>query len=255
MTSTAASATVCAVTDAPPPNGHALLDFNSPLSDAKSYELIAGLGDLRDKTVVDYGCGWAELLLRAVEHAPGATGVGVDGDDYAIARGTANARARGIADRVRLELGDVTTWDGPVADVAISIGASHAWGDARAVLEAMRTRIRPGGRLLLGDGYWEREPSDTLREMFQGDALGTFEELVDLALESGYRVLRLTTASQDEWDSFESRWCGARELWLLDNPDHPEAAAVQKVVDDHRDLWIKGYRGVLGFAYLTLARR
>ncbi|MFI9816669.1 SAM-dependent methyltransferase [Saccharothrix variisporea] len=243
------------MTDAPPPNGHAFLDFNSPLSDARSYDLIASLGDLRGSTVVDYGCGWAELLLRAVEHEPTARGVGVDGDEHAIERGRANARARGLSERVELHLGDVTTWDGPTADVAVSMGSSHAWGGTLQTLAALHERIRPGGLLLLGDGFWERPPLEHIAEAFAGDALGSLDELVDAAMEAGFRLFNLTTASLDEWDGFESRWCLARERWLAEHPDHVEAAEVRRIVDEHRDLWLKGYRGSLGFAYLTLARR
>ncbi|MFD0200991.1 MULTISPECIES: SAM-dependent methyltransferase [Saccharothrix] len=236
-----------------PLNGHALLDFNSPLSDAKAYDLINSLRTAPGQRVVDYGCGWAELLLRAVEHLPDARGLGVDSDDYAITRGRANVEARGLTSRVTLELADVTTWQADPADVTISIGASHAWGGTKATLDAMHARTRPGGTLLLGDGFWEQPPNAKSAEIF-GDDFGTLPDLVDLALTCGYRLLNLTTASLDEWDSFESRWCAAREHWLLENPDHPKATEVRAIVDDHRDGWLKGYRGHFGLAYLTLAR-
>lgn len=238
-----------------PPNGHTYLDFNAPLSDSKSYDLVNTLFPLGGATVVDYGCGWAELLLRTVAHEPGATGLGVDSDDYAIDRGNANIAARGLGSRVRLELADVTEWRTEPADVVFSIGASHAWGGTKATLEAMHSRLKPGGRLLLGDGYWAAEPNARTLEIFPRDEFGTLDELVDLAMSCGYRLLNLATATRDEWDAFESRWCAGRERWLLANPDHPDAAEARKVVDDHRDSWLKGYRESLGFAYLTLARR
>jgi cyclopropane fatty-acyl-phospholipid synthase-like methyltransferase len=237
-----------------PLNGHALLDFNSPLSDAKAYDLIASLHLRPGQRIVDYGCGWAELLIRAVEQEPNARGLGVDSDDYAITRGRANVEARGLQDRVTLDLADVTGWEAEPADVAISMGASHAWGGTKGTLEAMRARIRPGGTLLLGDGFWERPPGAKSLEIFGEEEFGTLADLVDLAMACGYRLLSLTTATLDEWDSFESRWCAARERWLLEHPDHPQADEVRAVVDDHRDGWLKGYRGEFGFAYLTLAR-
>jgi hypothetical protein len=36
------------------------------------------------------------------------------------------------------------------------------------------------------------------------------------------------------------------------HPGHPRAAEVRKQVDEHRSLWLRGYRNVLGLAYLTL---
>ncbi|XVS62542.1 SAM-dependent methyltransferase [Actinosynnema sp. CA-299493] len=237
-----------------PLNGHALLDFNSPLSDGKAYDLIGSLHLRPGERVVDYGCGWAELLLRAVEHEPNVRGLGVDSDDYAITRGRANAEARGLASRVTLEPADVTTWETGPADVAISIGSSHAWGGTKQTLAAMHARLRPGGTLLLGDGFWERPPNAKSVELFGEDEFGTLSDLVDLTTAGGYRLLNLATATPDEWDSFESRWCASRERWLLEHPDHPQSAEVRSIVDDHRDAYLKGYRGHLGFAYLTLAR-
>jgi hypothetical protein len=80
-------------------------------------------------------------------------------------------------------------WDAPAADVAICVGASHAWGGTAAALDALRLLVRPGGRVL-----------------------------------------------------------------LLANPDDPEAERVRAKADEHRKRWLRGYRRVLGFAYLTLAR-
>lgn len=240
----------------PPPNGHKYLDFNSPLSDARAYDLINSLQPLAGSTVVDYGCGWAELLLRIAETDPAARGIGIDGDESAIDRGLANATARGLSRTVRLDLADVTEWETEHVDVAISIGASHAWGGTRQTLEAMHARVRPGGKLLLGDAFWDKPPTAELLERLDAtpEEWGTLAELVDLAMATGFRLLSLSVASMDEWDSFESRWCAARERWLLENPDAPEHAEVRAVVDEHRDAWLHGYRGYWGFAYLTLAR-
>ena len=62
----------------PGPSGHTYLDFNAPLSDRRAAALVAGVGPLADKSVLDLGCGWAELLLRILAGEPTATGVGID---------------------------------------------------------------------------------------------------------------------------------------------------------------------------------
>lgn len=50
------------------------------------------------------------------------------------------------------------------------------------------------------------------------------------------------------------RGSGDRETWLLGNPHHPDAASVTSELDNLQALWLRGYRGVLGFVYLTLGK-
>ncbi|MEU5848208.1 SAM-dependent methyltransferase [Saccharopolyspora shandongensis] len=225
---------------------HADLDFNAPMSDARAEELIAALAPLDSAEIVDLGCGWAELLLRLLEAEPSATGIGIDTTDEELSRGRRNAEARGVAERVRLAQGDAGSWDG-TADVAISIGSSHAWGGTRQALEAIRPRLRLGGRLLLGEAF-----RDTASMRNDLDVDLSLAELVELTEECGFRMLRLATAGTDEWDGFESRWCGALEKWLLTNPTAAGHDEVRALADEHRTRWLRGYRGLVGFAYLVL---
>ncbi|WP_308425100.1 DUF1203 domain-containing protein [Wenjunlia tyrosinilytica] len=238
---------------------HRDLDFNSPLSDVRAVGLIHSLRPLAGARILDLGCGWAELLLRLLEAEPTATGVGVDTHEAALERGRANAAARGLSDRVRLEAADAVATaangtGGPV-DVVTAIGVTHAWGGARHTLEAVRPLLRPGGRFLFGEGFWERPPTARASAGLKArpEDFLSLSELVDLAIGCGYRPLAVSVANADEWDSFESRWCGGLERWLLEHPADPAAGKVRAVADEHRDGWLGGYRGVLGFAYLTLA--
>ena len=67
------------------------LTFNAPLSDARAAELLRSVRPFGHGLVADLGCGWAELLIRALEAEETATGVGVDSDADAIGRGRAAA--------------------------------------------------------------------------------------------------------------------------------------------------------------------
>lgn len=73
------------------------LTFMTPLSEARADELVGFLAEDLRGTVLDIGCGWAELLLRAVAAAPDARGVGVDTDAASIEHGRRLLEQRGLA--------------------------------------------------------------------------------------------------------------------------------------------------------------
>jgi SAM-dependent methyltransferase len=186
--------------------------------------------------------------------APRAKGRGVDSDDRLIARGRTNAAARGVSDRVELVVGDASTASAP-ADVVINIGAEHVYGDQPTALARLAALVRPGGAILFGTGFWQRPPT-----VDEAAALGAtpadqqdLAGLVELAIGAGLRPLNIQTANEDEWNAFESGYLADWEEWLARNPDDPEAPGRRAEADRHRTEWLRGYRGVLGFAYLTLA--
>ena len=74
----------------------------------------------------------------------------------------------------------------------------------------------------------------------------------DRRAELGFRPAWIETATEAEWEEFESGYQADEEEWLAAHPDHPEAAEIRQRVDEHRSYWLRGYRGLLGFAYLTL---
>jgi SAM-dependent methyltransferase len=232
---------------------YAELEFNAPMSSARASELIASLQPLAGASIVDLGCGWAELLLRLLADEPSARGIGVDADHALLARAQRNADARVLTDRLRLECANAADWSGD-ADIAIVIGASHAFGGTQSTLDAVRGFLRPGGRLLFGEGIWDQAPTPRALEALdaQPGDLTPVDELADLCLALGYQIGALATATLEEWDAFESGFCAGRERWLARNPDAPNAAEVRAEINKQRDRYRRGYRGVLGFAYLTL---
>lgn len=237
------------------------LDFNGPLSDARAERLIRCLGPLDGARVVDIGCGWGELLLRLVEAAPTATGIGVDQSMRDIAHARSLAEARGLADRVTFESADVANWATPHhVDVVLNVGASHVWGGDPVIhtanaLTAMRGMLEPGGLALFGECFWETTPTQNQLEIMEDiprDQYGTFAELVDVALSHGFEPVDVGQATLDEWDVFESGHGRTYTTWLTTNPQAPDAAKVREMAASHRRRWQRGWRGVTGFAYLSL---
>ncbi|GAB3878091.1 class I SAM-dependent methyltransferase [Kibdelosporangium lantanae] len=225
----------------------ARMRWNTPLSETHADLLLDRLDP--GGRVVDLGCGWGELLIRAVERS-GGQGVGVDNDPVVLARGRAAVRERGVA--VEFVEAEAASWSG-TADRAICVGSSHAYGGTRAALEDLAKVVTPGGRLLFGDGFWQSPPTPAALEIF-GDETLTLAELADTARAAGWRVLHLSTADQLEWDDFESTSRAGWQEWLLANPADPRADETREWLDTREHQYLRTYRGVLGLAYLVLGK-
>jgi hypothetical protein len=125
-----------------------------------------------------------------------------------------------------------------------------------AALAELRRLVAPGGRVLLGESFWHRPPSEAeLAAMWPGTTAGEFRDLaglVDAAVGAGFRPAWIETATLEEWEDFESGYQCDEEEWLAAHGDHPKAAELRERVDQHRSYWLRGYYGLLGQAYLTL---
>ncbi|MCP2328388.1 SAM-dependent methyltransferase [Hamadaea flava] len=231
------------------------LQFMAPLSAQRAADLVAGLAVRRPATIVDVGSGWGELLLRLLTALPEAQGVAIDTHGPDLDRGRASAEQRGLADRASFVAGEAGR-HAQAADLVISIGAYQAFGTISEALAELRKLVHPGGRLLFGAEFWERPPTEAeLGRMWPGidaDACLYLADLVDAAVTAGFRPLRIGTATADEWAEFESGLAADIEEWILDHPDHPETAGLRDKLDAQRSIWLRGHRGVMGFAYLTL---
>lgn len=235
------------------------LVFHGPLGEERAARLVRRLAPLLAEggTVLDIGCGWGELMLRLLAAAPGARGVGLDLNEADLARGRANAEARGLGARVDFRAEDATASAVDPAEVVLCLGARQALADDLPTgLAALRARVRPGGHVLLAEGFWEREPSPAeLAASWPGAAASDHTDLatlVDTAVAAGFRPSWTETATREEWEDFESGYQSDVEDWLAANPSHPLAPATRERVDAHRTSWLRGYRETLGIAYLTL---
>ncbi|MGW1953673.1 SAM-dependent methyltransferase [Streptomyces sp. NPDC001920] len=237
------------------------LAFHGPLSEARAHRLVERLTRTKPATVLDIGCGWGELMLRVLAAAPDANGVGIDIKAEDLARGRRNAEARGLAQRVEfVEESALGTSRGP-ADLVLCVGASQALSTAQPphhtidALRALRRLVTDGGRVLLGEGFWERTPTPAELSGMWPKAAATdhhdLATLLDLAVDAGFRPEWTETANADEWEEFESAYQADVEVWLAEHPGHPLAAETRERLDRHRAQWMS-YRGVLNLAYLTL---
>jgi len=243
---------------------HVDLTFMAPLSEERAAKLIDFVSAKLVGTVIDVGCGWAELLIRILQVAPNARGIGVDMQESSIAHAQTLAVKRGIDGRITLVNGDARKHSPGSADAAVCIGASQIWGppveakmplDYRSALRAVRAMVKAGCPVVYGEGIWTATPTPDAVAPLAGrpDEHVFLPDLLDIARDSGFAIVQVHQASLDEWDAFESGYTARYARWLASHPaDHPDASTVRTKMEAQRNAYFKGYRGVLGMAYLAM---
>lgn len=224
----------------------------APVSDENLTRLISRLELPKGGRVLDLGCGLGEWLLAALDAFPDAEGVGVDNSASALEQAQESATTRKLTGRVTFEEADAAEWEGGEFDVVLCVGASHALGGLAKALPAARRHLRPGGRLLLGEGVWEGPPTPEALTAMQAEP-GDFHELGNLVTDLrrfGFEPGFGHVSTPAEWDNYEWSWTGALATWALEEPD--ERAGALETARTHRQEWLAGYRGQLGFVTLVL---
>ncbi|MCK7622374.1 class I SAM-dependent methyltransferase [Streptomyces sp. RS10V-4] len=230
---------------------HAGHPIKSPLDDASVRRLLDRGLPRGDERVLDLGCGTAEWLLRALATRPHVHAEGVDVSAAALAQARHAAAGLGVADRLvlhRLPAADFVSAE--PFDVVLSFGAAHAFGGLLPTLAAARRHLAPGGRVLIGDGFWERPPSPEAIEM-----LGDFTDLattLDRVVADGWTPVDGHVSTRRELDAYEWACWGSLASWALDNPADPDSREALETATTRRTEWLRVYRDTWGFVSLVL---
>ncbi|MFB7462378.1 SAM-dependent methyltransferase [Streptomyces sp. NPDC056224] len=223
----------------------------APLSDHTVHGLLERGLPRGDERVLDLGCGGGEWLLRCLRMHEGVRAHGVDISEPALDRARSAADRLAVADRLTLHhqpASDHTSAD--PYDLVLSVGAAHAFGGLLPTLEAAGKHLAPGGHLLIGDGFWQQEPSPEAVEM-----LGDFADLagtLDNVAAAGWTPVFGHVSSREELDSYEWSWSGSLAAWALDHPEDPDAPDALAASALHRREWLSVYRETWGFVTLLL---
>ena len=199
----------------------------SPLSDRRVESLLDLMPLPAKARVLDVGCGQATLLLRLVERY-GVSAVGIDrsADALALARAAFAERApEADVEFQRIAAADFTAEPGSF-DAVCALGGPHL-GDGLADSWRQLTHwVRPGGSLLLGEGFWQAPPPAAYLEVTGIPADSMLEHWQNIAIgrDLGLHLLYCCVSSRAEWDAFEGRIMHNFERRARDEPGDEELA-------------------------------
>ncbi|MEW2516364.1 class I SAM-dependent methyltransferase [Streptomyces sp. NPDC046870] len=230
---------------------HADHPIAAPLDDDSVRRLLERGIPRGGERILDLGCGGGEWLVRALSTYPQVRAEGVDVSESSLAHARDTARALGVHERLLLHHEDAADFTASHAfDLVLSVGATHAFGGLLPTLAAARKHLAPGGRVLIGDGFWAREPSPEAVEM-----LGNLADLpttMDRVIADGWTPVHGHISTRRELDDYEWAWTGALASWALDHPDDPDSSQALAAATTHRDEWLRVYRDAFGFLCLIL---
>ncbi|MBT2447762.1 class I SAM-dependent methyltransferase [Streptomyces sp. ISL-43] len=230
---------------------HADHPIKAPLDDDSVSRLLERGLPRGDERVLDLGCGTAEWLLRALATRPHLHAEGVDVSEVALTQARQAASELGVDERLVLHHQEAADFvSAQPFDLVVSVGATHAFGGLLPTLAAARKHLAPGGRVLIGESFWDRAPSPEVIEMF-GD-LDDLATTVDHVVADGWTPVHGHVSTRGELDAYEWACWGSLASWALDHPADPAGAQVLETATAQRSQWLHGYRDSFGFLCLVL---
>lgn len=227
------------------------LELVNPTSPEKILTVGKVLGLKEDSRVIDFGCGFGEVLALWGQHY-GISGVGIDIRPYACERARHKLSVRGMAERFEIICGSGSEYrfEPHAFDVAACIGATFIWGGFGQTIRAMKDAVHKRGKLAIGEAHWLTDqvpPTYANREH-----LLTEFELLQIARKEGFNLEYVVRASHDDWDHYESsNWYGLIR-WIEENPDHLERQQVIDYLHESQEEYLRYARQYFGWAIYIL---
>jgi SAM-dependent methyltransferase len=205
--------------------------------------------------VLDIGCGKGDLLVRVARR--GATGVGIDLNRSFLAEARRLAADAGVDDRVRFELADGggLETDGEY-DLVACVGATDAVGGPAVAPARLAVLARPGGAVLIGEGFWHVTPRVEQAATFgmEPDEMVDLDATLERMRAPGLDLLATRVAGTADWDAYEAEYAGALERWAATRPDDPQRDALEEQAAEFRSTWGAWRREAMGFVVALLRR-
>ncbi len=226
----------------------------NPFTDEK----LELLGELcrwrRDMRLLDLASGKGEMLCTwARRH--GIRGLGVDISEVFVPAARDRAAHLGVADRVRFELADASTFgvDEASFDAVACIGATWIGGGLAGTIALMRPALVPGGLLLIGEPFWREEPpAEALDIALGSNEFTSLEGTLDRFEDAGFELVEMVLADEHSWDRYMASQWWTVAAWLDEHPGHPDVAGMREYLNRSRRSYLAYGRRYLGWGVFVL---
>lgn len=232
--------------------GHENHKYYNPIPESK-LEGILNLTKLNplDK-VIDIGSGKCEILIRLIEKY-NIIGTGIELHEGFIKEAQKNAVGRidpsnlilinsdakeALSDNLDLQF-----------DMGVCIGSTHTLGGFEPAIKQLKTYIKNGGYILIGESYWKTKPYAEYLEALgiEEAGLNTHSENIRIAEELGLISLWSTVANEDDWDNYECLYSMSIENYCYNNSEDPDCEEMLQRIRSWRKIYFSMGRATLGF--------
>ncbi len=232
--------------------GHASMNLCNPLSEAKLGQILRILPLQERAKVLDIGCGKGEMLIRLAERF-GIDGVGVDISEAFLHEAREQARLRVPRRHLDFLLADFRQLALPPKhfDLGMCVGATQALGSMTLTLARLKELVRPGGWILVAEGFWRRPPVPEYLEFLQCDAqiYRTHAGNVELGQQEGLTYLFGLVCEREEFDLYEGTYLFNIESYCAQHPNEPENETMLRRIRRWHSHYLRYGRDTLGFGF------
>jgi SAM-dependent methyltransferase len=232
-------------------------DYCNPISGTKIERLLDMLPLDESSRALDLGCGRAELALRIIERF-GSPVVAVDNSSQMLDAARERAEWTGALHKLHLDDVDIRDFkaDPETFHLTVMMGAGGIGGGMAGICNALKGWTKGGGYVLVGEGYWRQRPHPDYLVLLGGAEAQYLDHRgnVQAGIDAGLIPMHATTASMDEWDEYEWKYCRSIERYAREMPEDPDVPAMLDRIRRWRDGYLRWGRDTLGFAVYLFYR-
>lgn len=236
---------------------HRGLRICNPISSATLDAVIARATLPPGSSAIDVGCGKGEFLLRLAARYD-VFAEGIDLSQSRIDEAHVAGKRRPLDGRVRFICTDVATFVPRKSGYSLTacVGSTHALGGLEAALATLRKWTVPGGWVVVGEGFWVKEPEPEYLAALGAEKgeLGAEGWIEEIARKVGLEPVEKWVASREEWDAYENALLEGIEKHVRDTPADREGPEMLREQRAFHAAQLKWGRDTMGFAVHLLKR-